>query len=49
MQGQIDPAANVASQCFIVMEVSPDGFKQAYPSKLGEYDCSPDNAPHVNP
>lgn len=49
LQGQIDPAANTASECFIVMKVNPTGFEQAYPSELGQYDCSPKNAPHVKP
>jgi ABC-type branched-subunit amino acid transport system substrate-binding protein len=49
LQGPIDPAANTASQCFIVMKVEADKFTQAYPSELGKYDCDPKNAPTVNP
>jgi ABC-type branched-subunit amino acid transport system substrate-binding protein len=49
LQGPIDPAANVASQCFIVMKVDTNKFTQAVPAKLGEYDCSPKNAPTVKP
>lgn len=49
LQGAIDPAANVAAECFAVMRVTPDGFTQEFPDTLGNYDCSPDNAPHVSP
>jgi ABC-type branched-subunit amino acid transport system substrate-binding protein len=49
LQGPIDPASNRASQCFIVMKVEATKFTQAYPSKLGQYDCSPKNAPTVKP
>ena len=49
LQGPIDPAANTASQCFAIMQVMSDKFVQAYPSQLGQYDCSPKNAPTVKP
>jgi ABC-type branched-subunit amino acid transport system substrate-binding protein len=49
LQGPINPAANTASQCFIVMKVDGDHWTQAYPSTLGTYDCSPLNAPIVKP
>jgi ABC-type branched-subunit amino acid transport system substrate-binding protein len=49
MQGAIDPAANKATDCFIVMKVDGTKFVQAYPSKLGTYDCNPANAPVVKP
>jgi ABC-type branched-subunit amino acid transport system substrate-binding protein len=49
LQGPINPAANIASQCFAIMAVSSDKFTQAYPSQLGQYDCSPKNAPTVKP
>jgi ABC-type branched-subunit amino acid transport system substrate-binding protein len=49
LQGKIDPAGNKASECFIVMKMDTDKFVQAYPAKLGEYDCSPLNAPKVTP
>jgi ABC-type branched-subunit amino acid transport system substrate-binding protein len=49
LHGPIDPAANKASQCFIIMKVESDKFTQAYPSELGKYDCDPKNAPTVNP
>ena len=49
LQGPINPAANKAPQCFIVMKVESDHFTQAYPSDLGKYDCDPKNAPTVQP
>jgi ABC-type branched-subunit amino acid transport system substrate-binding protein len=49
LQGPINPAANVASQCFILMKADVDHWTQAYPSTLGQYDCSPLNAPTVKP
>ena len=49
LQGPIDPASNTASQCFAIMQVMSDKFVQAYPSQLGQYDCSPKNAPTVTP
>jgi ABC-type branched-subunit amino acid transport system substrate-binding protein len=49
LQGPINPAANVASQCFILMKVDGTQWTQAYPSTLGQYDCSPLNAPKVAP
>ncbi|MDQ1751568.1 MAG: hypothetical protein QOE71_2624 [Pseudonocardiales bacterium] len=49
LQGPIDPASNTASQCFIIMKADAKGFTQAFPSKLGEYDCNAKNAPTVTP
>ena len=49
LQGPIDPATNRASECFAIMKVEADKFVQAYPSELGQYDCSPKNAPTVKP
>jgi ABC-type branched-subunit amino acid transport system substrate-binding protein len=49
LQGPINPAANKASECFAIMQVTATKFVQAYPSQLGQYDCSPKNAPIVKP
>jgi ABC-type branched-subunit amino acid transport system substrate-binding protein len=49
LQGEINPGANIASQCFILMKIDGDKWTQAYPSTLGQYDCSPLNAPKVTP
>ncbi|MCU1657168.1 MAG: ABC-type branched-chain amino acid transport system, periplasmic component [Pseudonocardiales bacterium] len=49
LQGPIDPASNKASQCFILMKVESNKFTQAFPSQLGQYDCSAKNAPTVKP
>ena len=49
LQGPINPAANIASQCFILMKADVDHWTQAYPSTPGQYDCSPLNAPKVKP
>ncbi|MDT4938768.1 MAG: hypothetical protein QOG80_2439 [Pseudonocardiales bacterium] len=49
LQGPIDPASNRASECFAIMRVDSDKFVQEFPSQLGQYDCSPKNAPTVKP
>jgi ABC-type branched-subunit amino acid transport system substrate-binding protein len=49
LQGTINPAANKASQCFIVMKIEGGKFVQAIPSKLGQFYCSPQNVPIVKP
>jgi ABC-type branched-subunit amino acid transport system substrate-binding protein len=49
LQGEINPGANIASECFILMKVDGSSWTQALPSTLGKYDCSPLNAPKVTP
>jgi ABC-type branched-subunit amino acid transport system substrate-binding protein len=49
LQGEINPAANIATNCYIVMKIDAGKFTQAYPSEPGKYDCDPRNAPKVTP
>jgi ABC-type branched-subunit amino acid transport system substrate-binding protein len=49
LEGQINPAANIATNCYIVMKVQNGGFVQAYPTQQGQYDCDPQNAPVIKP
>jgi ABC-type branched-subunit amino acid transport system substrate-binding protein len=49
LQGEINPGANVATNCYILMKMDGDHFTQALPTTLGQYDCDPQNAPTVKP
>ena len=49
LQGEINPSANKATNCYILMKIGADAFTQYAPEKLGDYDCDPQNAPTVTP
>jgi ABC-type branched-subunit amino acid transport system substrate-binding protein len=49
LQGEINPIANKATNCYILMKVGETGYTQYLPSQLGQYDCDPQNAPTVTP
>ena len=49
LQGEINPAANKATNCYILMKVGESAFTQYKPTELGKYDCDPQNAPTVTP
>jgi ABC-type branched-subunit amino acid transport system substrate-binding protein len=49
LQGTINPAANRASDCFIIMKIENAKFVQVIPSKLGQFYCNPANVPIVKP
>lgn len=49
LQAPINPAANRATECYAVLQATATGYSQYYPSQLGKFDCSPQNAPVVKP